>query len=326
MLLQSALVTLAVGLLGLKVLVSDFGRRLVLDHPNERSLHQRPVPRTGGLVIIAGVAAGWLVERPGFGVALLLAAALAAVSLFDDILGLPTILRLGMHLCAAAVLLVSEQRFPGWPMFVVLLLALGWYTNLYNFMDGSDGLAGGMTVIGFGAYAVAAQVSGAQPLAAVCTVIAVGAAAFLTRNFPPARLFLGDVGSVPLGFLAGALGIAGWNGGLWPLWFPVMVFAPFVCDATLTLIKRVSRGERVWQAHRDHYYQRLVRSGLGHRGTLLIEYVVMFACAIAAVLVRDASGRVQALTVVGTALGLSAIAVWVDLRWARHLRQIEGAA
>jgi UDP-N-acetylmuramyl pentapeptide phosphotransferase/UDP-N-acetylglucosamine-1-phosphate transferase len=325
MLWQSALVALAIALLCLKVLVSDFGRRLVLDHPNERSLHERPVPRTGGLAIIAGVAVGWAIWQPGFVASLSLAAALAVLSLLDDVFGLPAALRFGVHLAAAAALLVLELRFPGWALFVVFALAIAWYANLYNFMDGSDGLAGGMALIGFGAYATAAQLGGAEPLSTVCALLAVGAAAFLTRNFPPASLFLGDVGSIPLGFLAGALGLIGWNDGLWPLWFPVLVFAPFVGDATLTLLKRLARRERVWQAHREHYYQRLVRMGFGHRGTALLEYAAMLGCAIAAVLARAASIGAQVATLVGAAAVLAAIATWVDVRWARHVRA-SGAA
>lgn len=326
MLWQAALATFLVALLSLRVLVSDFGRRLVLDHPNERSLHRRPVPRTGGIAILAGVAVGWAVARPGFAVVLALATALAALSLMDDVFGLPAAMRFGAHLAAAAALVSLELRFPGWPLFVVFVLATGWYANLYNFMDGSDGLAGGMTLIGFGTYAIAAQLGGAQPLAAVCVMPAAGAAAFLTRNFPPARIFLGDVGSVPLGFLAGGLGLIGWSDGLWPLWFPVLVFAPFVCDATLTLLKRLMRRERVWQAHRDHYYQRLVRMGFGHRGTAFIEYAAMLGCAIAAVLARAATNDIQAATLGGAAIVLGAIAVWVDLRWAHYLRETAGSA
>lgn len=320
MLWQAAPVSFVVALLCLAFLLSGPGRRFALDRPNERSLHERPVPRTGGVAIAAGVALAWAVVRPGFDAPLGLAAVLAVLSLLDDFLGLPTALRFGAHLAAAAALVSLALRFPGWPVFALFVLALAWYANLYNFMDGSDGLAGGMALIGFGAYAIAAELAGARPLAAVCAMLAAGAAAFLTRNFPPARIFLGDVGSVPLGFLAGALGLAGWNDGAWPLWFPLLVFAPFVCDATLTLVKRLVRRERVWQAHREHYYQRLVRMGFGHRGTAAIEYAAMLGCALAALLAREAAIGVQAATLAGVAVVLAAIAVWIDLRWARHLR------
>ena len=326
MLWQTALAAFAITLLCVKVLISDAGRKLVLDHPNERSLHEHPVPRTGGLAIIAGVAVGCLVGEPGFGVTLGLAAALAVVSFLDDIFGLRTLVRLALHLAAASTMVFVELRFPGWILFAVFALAVAWYANLYNFMDGSDGLAGGMALIGFGAYAAAATLSSAHPLADLSMVLAAASGAFLTRNFPPASIFMGDVGSVPLGFLASAVGLIGWNDGVWPIWFPILVFAPFVCDATLTLLKRLLRGERVWQAHREHYYQRLVRMGFGHRGTALIEYAAMLGCAAAALSAREATPLMQVVTLGGAVFSLLAVAGWVDLRWARYLREAGGAA
>jgi UDP-N-acetylmuramyl pentapeptide phosphotransferase/UDP-N-acetylglucosamine-1-phosphate transferase len=307
-----------VALLVARLLLTPAGRRVALDAPNERSLHQQPVPRTGGIAIAAGVAAACVLAPPGLPVVLGVAAALAAVSLADDLLGLPTLARLAMHLTAAAAVLVLELRYTEPVLFVLFLLGIAWMTNLYNFMDGSDGLAGGMAMFGFGAYALAAQLSGAEPFASLCAAIAAASAAFLVFNFHPARLFMGDAGSVPLGFLAGALGIYGWSRGYWPIWFPLLVFAPFVCDATLTLLRRLLRRERVWQAHRDHYYQRLVRLGYGHRATALIEYAVMAGCAATALLIRREPSTVQAAALAATAAALIAIAFWVDLRWARH--------
>jgi len=143
---------------------------------------------------------------------------------------------------------------------VPLLLMIAWTVNLYNFMDGTDGLAGGMAVCGFGIFAVAAWQAGDLPLAQVAVVASAASAAFLIFNFPPANSVLGDVGSVPLGFLAAAIGLEGWINGVWPGWFPLMVFSPFIIDATIPLFKRVFRGARFWKAHRDHYYQRLVES------------------------------------------------------------------
>jgi len=301
-----------------RLLLTPAGRRLALDTPNDRSLHAQPVPRTGGLAVVAGVAVACALAQPGVAVTLGAALALAAVSFADDLLGLPTLARLAAHLAAASVVLAFELGYAEPVLFTILLLTIAWYTNLYNFMDGSDGLAGGMAVIGFGAYAIAAHLSGAGPFAALCASVAAAAAGFLVFNFPPARLFMGDAGSVPLGFLAGALGVVGWSRGYWPIWFPLLVFAPFVCDATLTLLRRALRRERVWQAHRDHYYQRLVRMGFGHRGTALVEYAVMAGCAAIALLARREPSTVQAGAVALAAALLIAIAFWVDLRWARH--------
>jgi UDP-N-acetylmuramyl pentapeptide phosphotransferase/UDP-N-acetylglucosamine-1-phosphate transferase len=117
--------------------------------------------------------------------------------------------------------------------------------------------------------------------------------------------------------------VVGWSRGYWPIWFPLLVFAPFVCDATLTLLRRLLRRERVWQAHRDHYYQRLVRMGFGHRGTAFIEYAAMAVCATIALFARRESSAVQAAALAFAAAALIAVAFWVDLRWARHAR-VEG--
>jgi UDP-N-acetylmuramyl pentapeptide phosphotransferase/UDP-N-acetylglucosamine-1-phosphate transferase len=125
---------------------------------------------------------------------------------------------------------------------VIAALACAWSLNLYNFMDGSDGLAATMALVGFTAYGAVLLCRGeppALPLALAATMIPV-----LFVNRPPARMFLGDVGAVPLGFLAAAFGIAGVAGGAWPAWFPVLVFLPFIADASVTLVRRVLAGER----------------------------------------------------------------------------------
>jgi UDP-N-acetylmuramyl pentapeptide phosphotransferase/UDP-N-acetylglucosamine-1-phosphate transferase len=313
-----ALAAFAVSLACLALLLSPRGRRMLLDLPNERSLHEQPVPRSGGIAIAAGTAAGVALVPGAPVVPFALAAALCALSLLDDLHALPTLLRLAAHLAAAVALVGTIAGVGGLPSILMLTLAIGWYANLYNFMDGADGLAGGMAVIGFGAYAWAAHLAGHAPLALSAAVVAAASLAFLPFNLHPARLFMGDAGSVPLGFLAGALGAIGWNAGAWPLWFPVLVFAPFVGDATLTLLRRLLRRERVWQAHKEHYYQRLARMGFGHRRTAWVEYGAMVACAALALLAREAHAAGQALALAAAALGLCALAAWIDVRWARR--------
>ena len=324
MLALAPVAAFVVALLVARLLLAPAGRRLALDRPNERSLHAHPVPRTGGIAIAAGVAAAYALIQPGAGATLGAALALAGVSFIDDVAGLPTLARLAAHVAAAVAVLVYQVGYPEPVLLTVMVLAIAWYTNLYNFMDGSDGLAGGMALFGFGAYAVAALLSGADSYAALCGAIAAAAAGFLVFNFPPARMFMGDVGSVPMGFLAGALGVVGWSRGYWPIWFPLLVFAPFVCDATLTLLRRLLRRERVWQAHKEHYYQRLVRMGFGHRGTALIEYAGMAGCAAIALLARREPPAVQAGALAAAAAILIAVALWVDARWARHVRAAGG--
>jgi UDP-N-acetylmuramyl pentapeptide phosphotransferase/UDP-N-acetylglucosamine-1-phosphate transferase len=131
-------------------------------------------------------------------------------------------------------------------------------TNLYNFMDGMDGFAGGMTLIGGLTLALLTATGNAWTISVLSSLLAGAAAGFLVHNFPPARIFMGDVGS---------------------LWVPLIVFSPFVVDATATLLRRALAGEKVWQAHRVHYYQRVVLLGWGHRRTVMVEYGLMVLCA-----------------------------------------------
>jgi UDP-N-acetylmuramyl pentapeptide phosphotransferase/UDP-N-acetylglucosamine-1-phosphate transferase len=209
--------------------------------------------------------------------ALLAAFALAALSLLDDVRGLPVRVRFLAHFVAAAGCLLA-LGLSGW-MLLPATLAVVWMTNLYNFMDGADGLAGGMAAIGFGALALAAGLGGAPELAALCAAIAAAALAFLRFNFPPARLFMGDAGSIPLGFLAATLGILGVLQKVWPWLFPLLVFSPFIVDASVTLARRGLRGEKIWRAHRSHYYQRTVLLGASHRQLAWAAYALMLASA-----------------------------------------------
>jgi UDP-N-acetylmuramyl pentapeptide phosphotransferase/UDP-N-acetylglucosamine-1-phosphate transferase len=205
-------------------------------------------------------------------------------------------------------------------MIPLLILGLVWMTNLYNFMDGSDGLAGGMTTFGFGAYAIAAGLQGHAPLMMLALCTAAAAAGFLLFNFPPARIFIGDVGSVPLGLLAGAVGLMGWRAGIWPLIFPLVVFAPFVVDATVTLLKRVFRRERIWKAHREHYYQRLILSGWTHRRLAIAEYAVMLICAISGLAIVFVSHAGQVFAVAALGLVFLCLMLLVDRRWQSYTR------
>jgi len=259
------------------------------DQPNERSLHEVATPRIGGIgVMVAGLVFAFAWASPGIAVALGAALFLAIISLVDDLRALPISVRLPAHLAAAAVaILAIASPDAGHPGLTVVecglaLLAIAWMTNLFNFMDGSDGLAGGMAVIGFAALAVAGFEARNFSLAVTCTCLASAAAGFLPHNFPPARVFLGDAGSIPLGFLAATLGLVGFVRGAWPAWFPLAVFAPFIADATLTLARRVARGEPFWRAHRSHAYQRLVLAGWTRRGLALAAYALMLASVFAA--------------------------------------------
>lgn len=292
-------------------LLRAYAHRLPHAHPGDRTLHDRPVPRVGGLAILAGALPAALLGPPllpGAGaVWLACIAAVALVSLADDVRGVSALLRLVVHGAAAAI--VAWLALGATASALLAALAIVWGANLYNFMDGSDGLAGTMALAGFGAYAAVAAHAGA-PWAA-CAAVAAATVPFLAANRPPAAIFMGDVGAVPLGFAAGALGVAGAVSGLWPAWFPLLAFLPFVADASATLVLRALRGERVWQAHRGHFYQRLNLAGAGHRGTLAIYATAMLACALAAVacaMLRPGAGwAVLAAAALLHAIGFGAI-------------------
>ncbi|MES2636300.1 MAG: glycosyltransferase family 4 protein [Pseudomonadota bacterium] len=260
---------------------------LALDEPNQRSLHTKLTPRIGGLAIMAGVliswsASAWFISATRW-YWILFPAILMLTSLIDDICNLSVKWRLLIQLTVCAVFVMVIVPYQIWWLTVLITLLIAWMTNLFNFMDGSDGLAGGMGLFGFAAYAIAAYLMGDMHFFIMNTVIAAACFAFLFFNFHPAKIFMGDSGSIPLGFLAGSIGMYGYFNELWPVWFPLLVFSPFIIDATVTLIKRQIAGKKVWQAHRSHYYQRLVQMGWGHRKTALAEYILMLSVASTAI-------------------------------------------
>jgi UDP-N-acetylmuramyl pentapeptide phosphotransferase/UDP-N-acetylglucosamine-1-phosphate transferase len=231
---------------------------------------------------------------------------------------LPISVRLPAHGAAAAVAVLaiaspgSAHSGLGVVESALAILAIVWMSNLYNFMDGSDGLAGGMALIGFGTLSIAAALAGQWPLALACAAIASASAGFLAHNFPPARVFLGDAGSVPLGFLAAGLGLHGVMTGAWPLAVPFLAFAPFILDASATLARRVVRGEPFWKAHRSHYYQRLVLAGWSRRRLAWSAYALMAAAGASALAARSAGGHVQFAIIAGWLAFHAALFVAID--------------
>lgn len=285
---------------------------LPVDRPNARSLHDRPTPRIGGLALFPGAVLGCLAAGLWDGDSLLLlglAGFLFFLSIFDDWRSLPVMLRFGAHLLAAGLLAFGLMGSS--LVALVAALAVAWMTNLFNFMDGANGLAGGMAAIGFAVFGLA---FGAPTASYALTGAALG---FLVFNFDPARVFLGDAGSIPLGFLAGGLGLLGVVKGQWPWWFPVLAFSPFVVDATVTLVRRALRRERVWTAHREHYYQRLVRMGWSHRRLALFEYMLMAACGISALTLLSAGQPFQVLGLSAWVAIYAGLMLFIDRCWAR---------
>lgn len=281
--MQHLLLAFSISFFGLVLLLKTRLINIALDQPNQRSLHTEITPRIGGLAIMFGVLITWL-QLPVNWHWILLPSCLMLVSLIDDIYHLSVKWRLLAQLLVSIIFVLTMISAGIWWLIILLILLIIWMTNLYNFMDGSDGLAGGMGLFGFSTYAIAAFITGDFDLAMMNAAIAVACFAFLLFNFHPAKIFMGDSGSIPLGFLAGSIGIYGYFHVLWPGWFPILVFSPFIVDATVTLIKRQIAGEKVWQAHRTHYYQRLVQMGWGHKKTAIGEYVLMLFLAVASIL------------------------------------------
>ena len=256
-------------------------RRAILDHPGERTSHDGATPRGGGIALMPVVLFGWMMLAlaglaPGavFGVTAL-AAALALVSWYDDLGGLAFGWRLGAHLIAAALgavyLLGPAPVFQGLlpPLAdrIAVVVLWTWFINLYNFMDGIDGITCAETIaIGLGIVLIAQLTGDHAHVATPALALVAGALGFLRWNWPRASIFLGDVGSVPLGFLTGWLLLLLAARGDWA---PALILALYyLADATVTLLRRILRGERIWQAHRSHFYQRALAPDNDHGAVL----------------------------------------------------------
>ncbi|MGE5579004.1 MAG: MraY family glycosyltransferase [Bacillota bacterium] len=254
----------------------------VMDIPNSRSSHTRPTPRGGGIAFVITfsvyLAISWLRNSVDQGLVLALVGgglAIAIVGWIDDHKGLSAGLRLTVHLVAAAwavmwirpdeldlgVLLVSSQV----PLFVVAILLIAWCTNLFNFMDGIDGIASVEAIsCGFAIWLLARGTTGGA-IASLSLVFSLAVLGFLPMNWSPARIFMGDVGSGYLGFTLGTLIVASRRHGGPPAFAWLIILAVFLTDATLTLIRRLIQGEPLHEAHRSHVYQLAVQSGFSHR-------------------------------------------------------------
>jgi UDP-N-acetylmuramyl pentapeptide phosphotransferase/UDP-N-acetylglucosamine-1-phosphate transferase len=293
--LTVVLIAFGLSLVLTRVFIGWVEARDIAAAENHRTMHKGRVATGGGLpllvAMLSGAAAFWPFgsETPYLLPAL---AVLAAVSWADDIMTVPPLLRLAAHVAAAVAalasfpshLLVFQGTLPFWLDRAVAGLALVWFINLYNFMDGIDGIAGTETVaiaLGYVAVLAAAGLTGA-PLVTLALAAAGATAGFLVWNWHPARIFMGDVGAVPLGFLMGwlmldlAARVSLAAAFILPLYF--------VADATITLGQRLWSGAKPWDAHREHFYQRATR-GLGsHARTVKRVALINIALIMCAVL------------------------------------------
>lgn len=260
------LLSLLVAMAATGLLCRVLSRHAILDRPNARSSHTEPTPRGGGIAVIVVTAAAWSYAGLSRETALVLVLGLglAALSWLDDLRGLSVRIRFPLQALAVGIglsalppaLRVFQGALPLVLDRLVTGLAWLWFLNLFNFMDGIDGISGIEAVaLGIGVALVAGAGMGSLALFGLC--LAGAAAGFLVWNWPPARIFLGDVGSVPLGFLLAWLLIALAARGQWAAALLLPLY--YLADGTLTLLRRLARRERFWQAHREHFYQRAAR-------------------------------------------------------------------
>ena len=303
-------------------------RHQLLDHPNERSSHSVATPRGGGLALLAVTLPAWVVlaflvpsqggsNNIAFWLIPASALALAAVSFLDDLRGLSQLVRflIQIAIVVAAIQFLPSPVFQG--LFGGLLDAVFaaiiwlWFINLFNFMDGIDGIAGVESIgIGVGIYAIGAAF---MPIAAnhgQGLMIAAAVAGFLIWNWHPARIFLGDVGSIPLGFLLGWLLLNLAASGLWQAALILPLY--YLADASLTLLRRLLRGAVIWQGHREHCYQVAVRRGRSHAAVakaIALTNVVLVGLALIA------AAPSSAAIVPWIMLGAAAIVVALLMVW-----------
>ncbi|HEV8015557.1 MAG TPA: glycosyltransferase family 4 protein [Stellaceae bacterium] len=281
-------VVVPLAVLGATVWLSAFTRdwlrrRAILDQPVERSSHATPTPRGGGIALLPVVLFAWIMLAlaglaPSGTLAIVaLAAALALISWYDDLGEIAIGWRLTAHLVAATVgvtfllgpLPVFQGLLPPLLDRIAAILLWAWFINLYNFMDGIDGITCVETVAIGGGIVLVARLAGDDADAALpALALAAGALGFLRWNWPRASIFLGDVGSVPLGFITGWLLLLLASRGAWA---PALILPLYyLADATLTLLRRIARGERFWQAHRSHFYQRALAPDNDHGAVLTL--------------------------------------------------------
>jgi len=312
-------------------------RKQVLDHPNARSLHVQPTPRGSGIGIVVpvclGIAAlGVLVTdaRPAatwlVGGALLM----GGVGFADDLRGLPATVRLGAHLLAGGLIVAGLGTWDTieWPGFVNLhlgsaavpftILIVAGLTNAYNFMDGIDGIAGTQGVVAGVAWIGAAYALDDPLLAVTGALVASACLGFLCFNWPPASIFMGDVGTSFMGFLLAALVVYVASRAPAMATASMLSIWPFVFDTAFTLARRAIRGENLLSAHRSHLYQRLVLTGVSHRTTTVLYGALAAIGAIVGVAVGRQSGAVSLAG--GLLVALLAAGLWVAVVWRERAR------
>jgi UDP-GlcNAc:undecaprenyl-phosphate GlcNAc-1-phosphate transferase len=331
-------------LLGLSVVLTRFMMQQVrvMDVPNERSSHRVPTPKSGGIAIVAtflaGVAAVFLIGEAtqirrdyflGFVFSALL---IAGISFYDDLKNKPFTVKLATQLVAVLVVLafgivIDQLALPfldrqvslGWWAYPISFLWILGLTNAFNFMDGLDGLMGGVAAIVSVFFCIITYSQGSTFVYITCYSLLAGSLGFLVYNFPPARIFMGDVGSAFLGFTFAVLAIIAARYDHSHTSFLVMPLLLFnvIYDTFFTFVRRLLRGDRVHEAHRTHLYQLFNQLGYSHRTVSLFHYGVCAAQGLAAMWMVNIPGSERTLVFVPFLL-FQAIYSWVIIRRARR--------
>jgi len=327
------LVLLMLAAFGASAFLTGWMRRValsrgLLDVPNARSSHGVATPRGGGVAIVVSASVGFclLAADQSLDVDVLIALlggglTVAVVGFIDDHRSLPASLRLGMHALAAVWAIAWMGGLPplqigghtvqlGLGGYVLGVLGIVWTLNLFNFMDGIDGIAASEAVfVGIGAALVSLVGGGTPGIPGADLVFAAACGGFLLYNWPPARIFMGDVGSGFVGFVIAVLALGTLRHNSSAVWVWMLLGGVFFVDATVTLVRRVARGERAQEAHRSHAYQWLARRWKSHRRvtvtTIWVNLLWCLPCAFMATLFPEYALFILAVEFLPLAIAVS---------------------
>jgi UDP-N-acetylmuramyl pentapeptide phosphotransferase/UDP-N-acetylglucosamine-1-phosphate transferase len=305
----------------------------VMDVPNERSSHSLPTPRMGGVPMVAAAAlafGGWSflaageanVQR-GLPYTFLFALGMFLLGFYDDLRNLSPLFRFLVQFVSALLLFVFlapllpdvslwKWVLPKWAWVVPGAIWVVWMLNLYNFMDGIDGLAGGEAAVASSFFFLLFAREGEAGWAVANLLVAASAMGFLVHNWPPARVFMGDAGSAFLGAFYGMQSILASLSTNVPLIVLVLPFANFILDTTVTLLRRFSRGEKWYKAHRTHYYQRMTNLGMSHKKVTLLEVLSVAICCLAAETYLRIGGVTRVTIIMFLLFSFTWAGIWID--------------
>jgi Fuc2NAc and GlcNAc transferase len=316
-------VSLAISAAGVWISIRLAHRVGVMDVPNERSSHAMPTPRMGGVPMVAAailplgcwawLAAGEMFHVRGLPHTILFALSMSVLGFWDDLRSLSPFFRFLMQIAVAILALwAAGGMLPRVAWIVTGVFWIVWMLNLYNFMDGIDGLAGGEAAVSALFFFLIFAYYGESGWAMANLFVAAASMGFLVHNWPPARVFMGDTGSAFLGAFFGMQSVIATLTTPVPFLVLVLPFANFILDTTVTLIRRMLRGEKWYEAHRSHYYQRMTNLGLSHSKVTGVELIlVVLSCGAAVWYLRSGlPGRVA--TVAFVMIGLVVGGIWIS--------------